>query len=192
MPGISVSRRNVPIGGVDNALQTAPRREVEFVSAWPEASVSAKRDAEQYWHQYRLVSPADIEKRVSELAGLAYSGNELVAVSTVEQSEWMHLRLLHYRCSVAPSYRRREITWRLTGFTFRLLEEWGQTNPDGRAAGLLVTFEAPEFIGHLGQPIITKHGMDLVFVGWNAAGHQRRVIWFKQANLELSSLRSPA
>lgn len=174
----------MPIGGLECAFGHAPQRDVDFVSAWYEASDTVKRDVEQYWYQYRLVRLGDIDKRTAELAAVAYCGKELVAVSTAEPTEWMNLRLLHYRCSVAPSYRRREVTWRLTNFTFGLLGEWALKHPEDAYAGLLVTLEARQFIGHMGSPIISKHGMDLVFIGRNANGYQRRAIWFKHANVE--------
>ena len=76
------------------------------------------------------------------------------------------------------------MAWRLTAFAHALMENWSLENPREKFSGFLITTEAREFAGHINAPIIPKHGLSLVFIGYKPTGEQLRAIWFKHANVD--------
>jgi len=184
----SASKSNAGLAGAEVVAQNASQRDVSFVPAWRLRDKRIEQGATEFWRRHNLMNEPIIEERISQLCAAGYVGEGIVALSTAEPFEWMGLRFLEYRCSVSPSYRHREITWRLTAFVYALTEKWSLENPQEKIVGLLAAMEASEFIGHLALPVLSKHGLDLVFVGHTPNGHQLRAMWYKHANVEASIL----
>jgi len=159
-------------------------RDASFVPAWRLHDLKIKKDAQDFWRRLGMISEPEIQHRLKQLCVAAYVEGELVALATAEPVFLSHLRFLHYRCAVSPSYRRHEMAWRLTAFAHDLLEQWSLANPQEKLSGLLATMEAREFAGHLSAPILPKHGLNLVFIGYKPTGEQLRAMWFKHANVE--------
>lgn len=177
MDETSVLSANIQIDGVSE-------REVSFASAWRLHDLKIEKDAQDLWRGLKMIPEAEIQQRLKQLCAAAYVDGELVAIATAEPIFLSHLRFLHYRCAVSPTYRRHEMAWRLTAFAHDLLEQWSLANPQEKISGLLATMEAREFSGHLGAPILPKHGLNLVFIGHKPTGEQLRAMWFKHANVE--------
>jgi hypothetical protein len=190
--GISLDTIGATVVKADIVTPVLPRSDIVFRPAWRVVADGIRRDAMDYWLRNHLVQSDFLEERAKQLCAVVYVGVEMAGLSTVESFDWAGLKLFHYRCSVAPEFRQREITWRLTAFSHQLLEKWSENNPGEGHSGFLVTLEAPQFIGHMGLPIIHKHGLDLVFIGRNARGHQLRVMWFKHANVETDLMHTPS
>ncbi len=186
MRAISISATNIQIGRGARPAPAKPERDVSFAPAWHLNDLIVEQQAQDFWRELELVRQSEIEPRLKQLCAIAYAKTEVVAVSTAEPLFLQHLGLwfLQYRCAVSPSHRRHDLAWRLTAFAFGLLEKWSLENPLEDIAGLLATMQAREFAGHLGAPILPKHGLSLVFVGHTPKGDQFRAMWFKHANVE--------
>lgn len=167
-------------------VQTGEEQEhvFSFAPAWRRHDVKIENDARDFWHAFAMISESESQHRQKQLCAAAYAENDLAAIATAEPVFLSHFRFLHYRCAVSRNYRRRELAWRLTAFAHALLEQWSQENSQEKFSGLLIAMEAREFAGHISAPIISKHGLDLAFLGYKPTGEQLRAIWFKHANVE--------
>ena len=183
--------RDISFLTTNNRIDSAEREgDVSFVPAWHIHNSKIEEDAQDFWRKLSLIAKSQIEHRLGQLCATAYAQGELVALATAEPIFLSHLRFLHYRCAVSPSYRRHEMAWRLTAFAYSVLEKWSLEAPEEKISGLLATMEAREFAGHLSAPILPKHGLSLVFMGYTPNGEQLRAMWFKHANVEERVRRS--
>jgi len=172
--------------GLAANVQTGEEREhdVSFVPAWRLGDLKIENDARNLWRMFGMIAEPEIQYRQKQLCAGAYVENGLAAIATAEPVFLSHLRFLHYRCAVSRNYRRRELAWRLTAFAHALIEQWSLENLQEKFSGLLIATEAREFAGHISAPIISKHGLNLVFIGYKPTGEQLRVMWFKHANVD--------
>jgi hypothetical protein len=177
-----LSENFAPSASIQNGGEQ--ERDVSFAAAWRLHDLKIEKDAQDLWRKLKMIPESEIQQRLKQLCAAAYAKDEVVAIATAEPIFLSHLRFLHYRCAVSPSYRRHEMAWRLTAFAHDLLEQWSLANPQEKISGLLATMEAREFAGHLGAPILPKHGLNLVFIGYKPTGEQLRAMWFEHANVE--------
>ena len=104
----------------------------------------------------------------TRLCAAAYSGDEIAAVATAEIFYFSQMRskFFAYRCLVAPAVpQKRNLSWRITEYSFNLLHEWSGKNPQEKILGLMLVFETDKFAVPQRQPVRHDFGMTLNFVG---------------------------
>ena len=89
-----------------------------------------------------------------------------------------------YRCLIAPEFRKRNLSWRITAFSFKFLHEWARKNSDPRILGLMLIIETDKFAVPQRKPVRENLGMTLNFVAYTPEGHQVRIVWFDNAELD--------
>ncbi|HVZ70600.1 MAG TPA: hypothetical protein VG891_14145 [Rhizomicrobium sp.] len=160
--------------------------EFDFRIAWRKADPRIENDAREFWRGMRLIAPPEIERRIPELIAAAYVDGRLVAVSTAELSMLPQLRarFAMYRCLVSPEYRRHHLSYRISGFSREVLENWSKENPHEKIVGMAAIIQAREYKIKQREPMWPEYGLNLNLVGYNNVGSQVRVAWFKHALVE--------
>jgi hypothetical protein len=158
----------------------------DFRIAWRRADSAIEQDVREFWRAMRLIAPPEIERRIPELVAAAYVDNRLVAVSTAEFSMMPQLRarFAMYRCLVSPEYRRHHLSYRISGFSREVLENWSKENPHEKIAGMAAIIQAREYKLKQREPMWPEYGLNLNLVGYNNVGSQIRVAWFNHALVE--------
>jgi len=160
--------------------------EFEFRPAWCLDDPKIMEDAKEFWRNLKVLAPAEIERRASELIAAAYLDDKLVAVSTANFGMVEHLRarFAMYRCAVAPEYRRHHLSYQISGFSVGVLEKWALENPHEQIMGVAAIIQASQYkSGKQREPMWPEYDLNLNFVGYTNRGEQIRVAWFKHALL---------
>jgi len=160
--------------------------EFDFRPAWRKADPQIENDAREFWRAMRLIAPPEIERRIPELVAAAYENGRLVAVSTAEFSMLPQLRarFAMYRCLVSPEYRRHHLSYRISGYSREVLEQWSLQNPHEKVVGMAAIIQAREYKFKQREPLWPEYGLNLNLVGYNNVGSQIRVAWFKHGLVE--------
>jgi len=159
--------------------------DITFKPAWrrddPEIIAGAKR----LWAQMGIPEQLTAH-REKELCATAYRGDEIAAVATAEIFHFPQMRnkFFAYRCLVSPQFRKKNLSWQITAYSFELLHEWCKQNAQEKILGFLLVIETDKFAVPQRKPVRENLGMTLNFVGYTPEGHQMRVIWFDDAELE--------
>lgn len=159
--------------------------DITFKPAWRRDDRQIVADAKRLWAQMGI--PAQLTAhREKELCAGAYCGDEIAAVATAEIFYFSQMRskFFVYRCLVAPALRKRNLSWRITEYSFNLLHEWSAQNPQEKILGLMLVIETDKFAVPQRQPVRHDFGMTLNFVGYTPEGHQIRIVWFDDAELD--------
>lgn len=158
----------------------------EFLPAWRRADPKIEQDAREFWRAMRLIAPPEIERRIPELVAAAYVDERLVAVSTAEFNMLPQLRarFAMYRCLVSPEYRRHHLSYRISGYSREVLEEWSLANPHEKIVGMAAIIQAREYKQKQREPMWPEYGLNLNLIGYNNVGSQVRVAWFKHGLVE--------
>jgi hypothetical protein len=157
---------------------------VILVPAWQRNDAKIKNDATDFWLKLAALPPnITPEHRLAELCAVAYVGDTLIGVSTIElsHSPLLRCRLGFFRCLVSPAYTSRRIAWRLVKYSRALLENWSKENPNEKVLGMVAVLENPNF-DRLGKRPMW-HGPDLWLIGYTPGGLQIRLTWFEHARL---------
>lgn len=139
-----------------------------------------------FWRATRTLYPDEIEERASQFCALAYNDGQVVAASTGHLFDFPRLRsrFVYYRTIVDASVRRQRLASRLCVFSRDRLAEWVREHPEEKAQGLFIVIQADEFKHRQHVPVARQLSLDLVLVGYSPSGHQMRVVWFPDANVE--------
>lgn len=186
MRTISISATNLQVSGDRKLTHEASGDGISFAKAWGLENPAMEQAVQKFWRDLGLVPEAEIEQRLKELCAVAYCNGSIIAVATADPTLVPHLRtrFFQYRCSIARAHRRRELAWRLTAFSHGVLEEWSLLNRQEKIMGLLAIMQSDAFASHSSTPVLTKHGISVVLVGYSPAGFRLRAIWFKHAYVE--------
>jgi len=159
---------------------------MEFRFAWGRHDQKLVDDARQFWREQDVMSPEDIEARAKDLCVLAYSSGRVAAASTVYLYDFPRLRsrFAYYRTLVGADFRRQKLSARLCVFSRDAMKQWARENPEEKLKGLFIIPEAEEYRPHLHEPVIRRHGLEFVLVGYTPGGYQMRVVWFDDATVE--------
>ncbi len=141
----------------------------EFRTAWRRADPQIESDAREFWRAMRLIAPPEIERRIPELVAAAYVDGRLVAVSTAEFNMLPQLRarFAMYRCLVAPEYRRHHLSYRISGFSREVLEQWSLANPHEKIMGMAAIIQAREYKFKQREAMWPEYGLNLNLIGYN-------------------------
>jgi GNAT superfamily N-acetyltransferase len=161
---------------------------ITFIDAWGKIDPQHAVQAMRFWKAIGI-SLAQQQERLSEICAFAYVDGTFAGVSTARLQHYpmLRARMAYYRCAVVPEFRRRDISYRLSGHSRRLLEKWSRAHPEERVMGLAAEIEAREYLGKQLEPTWPEHGLDLNLAYYLPSGRQLRVAWFKHARLEPDS-----
>ena len=176
-----VARTALP--GMNNPGDIASPLDVELKLAWRRSDPAIERDAELYWQREGMLRPgADVALRLAQLCSVAYVGDGLAGLTTVNirEIDFLHCKLAMFRCAVSRSFRMQHIASRLTVFTRDILEAWSRDHPEEEVLGLGCVVQSRTLVEHRSQAMWPD---GLAFVGYTAQGHQMRVYWFRHAKL---------
>jgi len=153
--------------------------------AWRLSDPKIAQDAKALWQRLTQLGSAETERRVSELCAAAYSEGALIGVATayLERLETLQTRFAFLRCLVVPSAQQNEIARSLAVLSRDQLERWSQDNPDEQVMGMAAVIPGGAYKEERGQPVWAEGGLNLNLVGYNRAGEQIRVSWFRHARI---------
>lgn len=158
--------------------------EISYRTAWQRRDPLIERDAEQFWRANNALPPnTTAEARLSELCAAAYSGREMVAVSTasIRMIGFLRCKLAMYRILVAPELRIRDVASKLAVYSRDLLETWAKENSDQGVMGFGAVIQSRVLVKNIPEAVYpdTKLGL----VGYTQEGYQFRVYWFAHATV---------
>lgn len=150
--------------------------DIQYVSAWQKRDAALERDAVSLWRKHNIL-PAGVtpEDRVGEICCLAYDGEQLAAISTIDVRSWPPLRGKRFgflRVFTSPDYEGQEISIGLAKACRRILEDWSIARPAEQLAGMAAIYQSPKY----GKYPVGKSGLTLV--GFTPEGHQVVLVWF--------------
>lgn len=159
---------------------------ITFKFCWRKNDSALVRDARMFWQATQTLYPEEIEERSAQLCALAYRDGQVVAASTGHLFDFPRLRsrFVYYRTIVDAGVRRQRLASRLCVFSRDRLAEWARANPEEKIAGLFIVIQAEEFKVRQHVPVAKQLSLDLVLVGYTPSGHQIRIVWFADANVE--------
>ncbi|MFN4354125.1 hypothetical protein [Parvibaculum sp.] len=154
---------------------------IKYVSGWRKRDGKLERDAIALWKEHGVL-PAGVtpESRAREICCLAYDGNRLAGISTVDIQPYRPLlnkRFGFLRVFTAPEFEQQEIAIGLAVEGRRILEEWSIANPEEQLFGMAAVYQSPK----LGRYPVGKSGLTLA--GFTPEGHQLRIAWFNHLPL---------
>lgn len=160
--------------------------DIVFRTAWMKNDPAIAGDAREFWLRLNAMPPQDIDGRLKQLCATAFDGDKMVAVSTVDFSNYAPLRsrFFYYRTTVDPEFRRRGLASRLCIYSRNLLAQWSDEHPEEKMKGLLVILQAPEFRFRDLDAVFRQFDLELTLVGYTQDGYRVRVQWFPQAKVE--------
>jgi len=170
----------------------AAAEDIAFVPVWGlDGDPKIVGDVKRLWTGANL-RPDVIANRSNELCAVAYCGDELAAVSTANiiYEPVLRNRLFGFRSLTAAQFRQRRLAWRITAYSFHLLQEWAAKHPEERILGTMLYIETDKYKTGLLHPVRDGFGITLHFVGYNSAGQQMRVAWFDHATLDDEAAKS--
>lgn len=162
--------------------------DIGFRFAWRGRDPEVLADARRFWQSLGgVVRSEEAEERERELCAAAYSGGDVIAVSTATITDYPRLggSFAFYRTAVAPSFRRQSVAAKLCAYSRDKLAQWSRENPEEKVKGLFIAVQSDDLFRerrHL--PVISKEGLDFIFVGYGQTGFQIRVVWFAHATVE--------
>ncbi|VEU36866.1 unnamed protein product [Pseudo-nitzschia multistriata] len=162
--------------------------EIRYENVWQKMDGKARIGAKKLWDDtFGDAMPCKVKnERLGALCVVAFSGDEVVAVSTVviEMNSSLYCKVGWLRCLVKEEFRRRGIFTEIMSRCKIALEEWAIENPLAGLLAMGVMLEL-KFDGknlNNKDPVWPKTGLTLV--GYTQRGVQIRIAWLKQARVE--------
>ncbi|MGV8995923.1 MAG: hypothetical protein ACOH12_03135 [Parvibaculaceae bacterium] len=149
---------------------------ISFVPAWKKNDPKLEEDAINLWAQLKALTPdTKPEERAKSLAVVAYDGDEVAALSTLEVQYFEQLRqkFAFVRVLVAPSSRMQQMSTNMMRQTRAVIEAYALEQPEEQIAGMGAVFQHKG----MGRTPIGAGGRT-VLVGYTKRGYQLRVAWF--------------
>ncbi|MDO8421586.1 MAG: hypothetical protein Q7S99_05440 [Parvibaculum sp.] len=150
---------------------------ITFVEAWRKNEPKHTADAIAFWTEHGLLkADTPVEERAKQIAVLAYDGDKLVGLSTlnVRPFELLRQKFAFLREAIAPDYRLHSIARALSGETRKVIEAHAIAHPDEMIAGMASVYQA-KGIGK--KPIGSVSRMALI--GYTEFNEQVRASWFE-------------
>lgn len=151
---------------------------IRFVDAWRKNDPKFEADALAFWKREDVIpDETDAAERVKQLALLAYDGDELVAITTIQVRAFPRLRqkFAFLRGIVASNYREQHLAIMMGKPVHDLIEKHALAHPHENIAGLAAIVSSP-LIGARPNPY--PNGAGFVLIGYTPYGEQVRVSWF--------------
>lgn len=154
-------------------------------SVWKNCPANIQQDVEAFWTAHNLLEAGPtLEARKAEIAVVAYEGDTLVAVSTINIQPFVgkDIKFGFYRSSVHPDLRHQGVARLMIAECETAISAWSQANPEERVLGLATIVEnevIKQTLGHL--PVWRNSQM--VLIGYTDKGHEVRMKWFDHAEI---------
>jgi GNAT superfamily N-acetyltransferase len=165
--------------------QLAP--DVDFRWVWRCGDAEMEAEAIDFWDRNRLL-PAGVDRleRAKELVMVARKDGKAVGVITGQAGrlDQVRARLVFFRGSIDPDYRRSHIGFVLLLAAQKRLEQWAADHPEERIAGQGSFMESRE-LAELARIPGSTEPFRLGVVGFLNDGRQIRVHWFRDFRLDL-------
>lgn len=158
----------------------------EYRTVWKSLAAAESDAVLDFWSRHGAITdPAVARARLEELVLVADSAGELAGVCTARRIVPTDIGqpLYYYRSFVAPRWRGSLLVQRLLLQACDVLEDYSAGHPDEAALGVYLELENPIFSAHLRTPVWTRRGRSFVYIGRNARGLERRLLWFRHARI---------
>lgn len=156
--------------------------EFTYVTGWQKNDPGIEQDVFAAWKANNIL-PAGIDpkKRVKEVCVVAYHGDDIAGISTVEIGYYQPLRqvLAQFRAFTLPAYGRQEIARHLALHCRDTLCQWSLDHPEEKLAGMMAIYQA----SGMGHTPVGFSGLTLI--GYTERNQQIRVVWFDHARIDV-------
>lgn len=152
---------------------------ISIEAAWQRRDPKFEADAIALWEKTKNLLPGtNPEDRAHQLSSVAYEGDTLAGVTTVQLDVVPNLRhrFALYRVLINPDFRGRDIAGPIGRAAYRALEAWAMRNPDQKLAGFGSVRQSAHLIDNYRSPY--SRATDAVLIGYTTEGHQIRIRWF--------------
>eukprot|EP00536_Pseudo-nitzschia_multiseries_P010264 jgi/Psemu1/307159/fgenesh1_kg.307_\ len=162
--------------------------EIRYENVWKKMDGRARIGAKKMWDDlFGDEMPCAVKnERLDFLCVVAYSGDEVVAISTVipRMSNIIFCNVGWFRCLVREEYRRKGIFTQMLLRAKKALEEWSSENPLEGVLALGAMLEIPFEGKNMSNknPVWSESGLTLV--GYSSQGIQIRIAWLKDVRVE--------
>jgi len=154
---------------------------ITYKVAWQKNDEKIANDACNIWKEMGAIKEASQGiQRAKLLSVVAYDGEKLVAVSTLEVSgcQQVYAKVCYFRCVVRPEYRRRHIATELANRSLVVSEDWSKENPEYKVLAFAIKVETRSLIMKTYKPVWNNK---LNFIGYTKEGLPLYLKWFKHA-----------
>jgi hypothetical protein len=155
--------------------------QITYKVAWQKKDEKIMKDAIGFWAGIGAVKdPSQGMKRAQFLCVVAYDGESMIAVSTIEVGmlPQVYAKVGYFRCLVHPQYRRRHIATELANRCLVVTEEWSLENPSFGVLAFAIRVETPALVMKSYKPVWNNK---LHFIGYTQEGLPLYLKWFKHA-----------
>lgn len=153
-----------------------------YVTAWRKNDPKIERDVIDAWKANNIL-PKDVdpEKRVKEVCVVAYDGDKVAGISTIDINLYQPLRRRfgYFRAFTLPDYGRQDIARHMAVHCRDALSQWSRDNPKEDVAGMLAVYQAKG----MGRTPVGFSGLTLI--GYNSKNQQIRVVWFDHVTIDV-------
>lgn len=159
--------------------------DVVILPAWKLAEPRYERDATALWARLQaLPEGVAVEDRLPQLSSVAYHGERLVGVVTVDIRPFEQVRqqFAFYRVLIDPEFRGKNVMSPLAEETWNALERWSIKNPALHLAGVASIRESRHLIETYRSPI--SRSLQLMLVAYTDTGLPVRIGWFRHVRLD--------
>jgi len=185
-------KESAAAAAAEETEEEKPKREVdvsniEFKNVWRMANANAQKGARKLWHNETdgAMTKEMCDHRVDLLCFVAYDGDEVIAVSTVDiqPNQGLGCRIAYFRCIVHSDYHRKGVGSRLAVEVKKVVGEYSRENPEEKinCMGMQV------FKGMLGKrgakPFWPE--LNMILVGYSNDGLQARIAYFDHVEVDL-------
>lgn len=161
---------------------------IRYENVWKMANEKARKGAMQLWEdETKGAMPKKMqEARADLLAVVAYDGEKVIAVSTLqtELNRGLWCRIGYFRCIVRTEYRKKGVATELLQTCYKILSEYAKENPTERIQALGVTVEKKLCPERAAKPVWPEIGTGMTLCGYNEHGMQVRLAWFEHVKLQ--------
>lgn len=154
---------------------------ISYKVAWQKKDEKIMLDACSIWAEMGAIKePSQGMKRAQLLCVVAYDGDKLVAVSTIEvgMQPQVYAKVCYFRCVVRPEYRRRHIATELANRCLVVTEEWSKENPSYQVMAFVIRVESTNLLMKTYKPVWNNK---LNFIGYSQQGLPLYLRWFQHA-----------
>jgi GNAT superfamily N-acetyltransferase len=155
--------------------------EISYKIAWQKKDKKISKDACRLWTEMGAIrEPSQGIERSQLLCVVAYDGDKMVAVSTIQvgPQPQVYSKACFFRCVVHPDYRRRRIATELAKRCLVVTEEWSLENPSYQVLAFVIRVETPLLVLKSYKPVWNNK---LNFIGYTQEGLPLYLYWFKHA-----------
>jgi GNAT superfamily N-acetyltransferase len=161
---------------------------IRYENVWKMANEKARTGAMQLWEdETNGTMPKKMqEARADLLAVVAYDGENVIAVSTLqtELNRGLWCRIGYFRCIVRSEYRKKGVATELLQECYKLLSEYSKENSGEKIHALAVSIDKKLCPERAAKPVWPEVGTGMTLCGYNEHGMQIRLAWFEHVQLQ--------